>query len=164
MLQEILIPQFRNSRGSLQRISLTYQNFGPPIGKAPLVLVTHALTGNSQVTGENGWWKELVGPDKTIDTNCFSVLSFNVPGNGYDGKEQNLIHNYKDFSMKDIAALLLLGLEVLKVDRIFAGIGGSIGGALIWELGVQKPDLFEHLIPIATDHKATAWVLSLIHI
>jgi homoserine acetyltransferase len=50
-----------------------------------LFLVNHALTGNSNVTGSEGWWNALIGPNKPIDTNLFSVLAFNIPGNGFDG-------------------------------------------------------------------------------
>ncbi len=52
-----------------------------------------------------------------------------------------------------------LVLEELKIDKLFAAIGGSIGGALAWHLAVLKPNLIQNLIPIATDIKATDWVL-----
>ena len=42
-------------------IELTYEFFGLPIGDSPVVLVNHALTGNSTVIGENGWWNPLIG-------------------------------------------------------------------------------------------------------
>jgi hypothetical protein len=35
---------------------------------SPIILINHALTGNSQVIGESGWWNDIVGVDKTIDT------------------------------------------------------------------------------------------------
>jgi homoserine O-acetyltransferase len=49
-----------------------------------IVLVNHALTGNSQVVGDTGWWNDLIGVNKTIDTTKYTVLAFNVPGNGFD--------------------------------------------------------------------------------
>ncbi len=57
-------------------IELTYEVFGLPIGDSPVVLVNHALTGNSTVIGENGWWNPLIGENKLIDTArlyCFSI-------------------------------------------------------------------------------------------
>ena len=160
MLQEILIPDFRNAAGTVQKISLTYQVYGPALGTAPVVLVNHALTGNSQVTGKNGWWNRIVGPSKSIDTDISTVISFNIPGNGFDGKKENLIHNYADFTLRDIAKIFLIGLEELNIDRLFAITGGSIGGALAWEIAALKPDLVDYLIPVATDYKATDWVLA----
>ena len=83
-IQKIIFEDFPLRNGVIQpKIVLSYQLFGQPIGTAPLVLVNHALTGNSQVTGENGWWKSLIGENKTIDTNKYTILAFNIPGNGY---------------------------------------------------------------------------------
>ena len=85
-LQHITIKDFVTQGGVLNaEIKLSYQVFGQPLGKAPIILVNHALTGNSDVAGDKGWWKELVGDDKVIDTKLYSVLAFNIPGNGFDG-------------------------------------------------------------------------------
>ena len=57
MLHEVSIPDFRSERGeSYPEVVLSYEVAGPPLGSAPLVLVCHALTGNSTVTGDEGWW------------------------------------------------------------------------------------------------------------
>ncbi|WP_029037232.1 alpha/beta fold hydrolase [Salinimicrobium xinjiangense] len=159
MLQEIIIPDFKNSAGTLQQFRVSFRFFGREPGTAPVVLVNHALTGNADVTGENGWWKELVGPEKCIDTDKFTILSINVPGNGAGGKKEHLLHNYSEFTLDDIARIFALVLEELKINSLFAAIGGSIGGALVWHLASLKPDLIQNLIPIATDLKATDWVL-----
>jgi len=49
-----------------QVIPLFYQIFGQPIGLAPRVLVNHAFTGKSNVIGEHGWWKEIVGKKNSL--------------------------------------------------------------------------------------------------
>ena len=67
---------------------LSYQNFGQDINQFPVVVVNHSLTGNSNVSGQNGWWKDLIGKNKLIDTDRFAVLAFNIPGNCF-GKEKN---------------------------------------------------------------------------
>ena len=77
---------------------------------APIVLVNHALTGNSNVCGDDGWWTDLIGENKCIDTNSYTVLAFNIPGNGFDSNENHLIDNYKDFKARDIAKTICLGL------------------------------------------------------
>ncbi|WP_309613691.1 alpha/beta fold hydrolase [Flavobacterium sp.] len=141
-------------------IPLFYQTFGQRIGAAPIVVVNHALTGNSTVTGENGWWNDLIGENKIIDTNYFTVIAFNIPGNGYDDNLGNLISNYQDFTVRDIARIFWEGLYFLKVETVFAVIGGSLGGALAWEITVLFPDKVENLIPIASDWKATDWVIA----
>jgi len=141
-------------------LSLLYQVFGQPIGQAPIVVVNHSLTGNSNVSGPNGWWNGIVGKNKPIDTNYFTVIVFNIPGNGYDNQTGNLIENYRDFTVRDIARIFWEGLFFLKVETVFAVIGGSLGGAIAWEMAALQPERIENLIPIATDWKATDWVIA----
>ncbi len=160
MLEELVIRDFENSAGTRQDIHLSYQFFGKKPSEAPIVLVNHALTGNSLVTGHNGWWKDLIGENKCIDSHKFSILAFNIPGNGFKGHEDQFFDNYKEFTLKDIAKIQAIALENLGIWKLFAVIGGSIGGALAWELAVLKPGLAENIIPIASDYKATDWLLA----
>lgn len=158
-IQKIIFEDFSLRNGVIQsKIVLSYQLFGQPIGTAPLVLVNHALTGNSQVTGENGWWKSLIGENKTIDTNKYAILAFNIPGNGYQD-EENQIENYRDFATYDIANLFWKGIDSLKIDSVFAVIGGSLGGAIAWEMAFIRPNAIANLIPVATSWKASDWLI-----
>jgi len=160
-LKKIVIGEWITENGkSYQNVPLFWQKFGPEIGTAPIVLVNHALTGNSNVAGENGWWNALIGKNKTIDTNDFTVVNFNIPGNGFDGAYENLIHNYKDFTAKDIAQIFWQGLNALEIENLFAVIGGSLGGGIAWEMAALQPTKIENLIPVATDWKATNWVIA----
>ena len=157
-LQHITLHNFISEKGiKNERIQLSYEVFGKTINTAPIILVNHALTGNSNVAGENGWWNDLVGENRVIDTNQYTILSFNIPGNGYDGFA---IENYKDFEARDIANLFLLGLEKLKISELFALIGGSLGGGIAWEMAVIYPAITQHLIVIATDWKSTDWLIA----
>ena len=158
-IQKIVFENFPLQNGVLQsKVVLSYQLFGQSIGTAPLVLVNHALTGNSQVIGENGWWGSLIGEQKTIDTNKYTVLVFNIPGNGYQD-ENNLIENYQDFTAKDIANLFWKGIDTFKIDSVFAIIGGSLGGAIAWEMNALRPNIVENLIPVATSWKSSDWLI-----
>lgn len=157
MLRHIKLTKFTTLRGSTQDISLSYQLFGPKLHTAPIVMVNHALTGNSNVAGKDGWWSSLIGEGKCIDTDKFTVLAFNIPGNGFDGF---VIENYKDFVAQDIAKLFLLGLQELHAKRLYALIGGSLGGGIAWEMAALDPYLTEHLIPVASDWKSTDWLIA----
>lgn len=158
MLHKIVLKEYKTYSGALYKeLPLSYQLFGKELHTAPIVLVNHALTGNSNVAGETGWWNQLIGDGKIIDTEKYTVLAFNIPGNGYDGFA---IENYKDFVARDIAQLFLLGLQELKIDRLFAVIGGSLGGGIAWEMAVLNPEITEHLIPVATDWKSTDWLIA----
>ncbi|MCX2719123.1 bifunctional aspartate kinase/homoserine dehydrogenase I [Lentiprolixibacter aurantiacus] len=156
-LHTIHIPAFTTCSGSSGDIQLSYQQFGKPLHTAPIVLVNHALTGNSNVAGPTGWWSDLIGDGKCIDTKRYTVLCFNIPGNGYDGF---VIDNYKDFIARDIARLFLLGLDHLGIYALYAVIGGSLGGGLAWEMAALNPQLTEHLIPVASDWKSTDWLIA----
>jgi homoserine O-acetyltransferase len=158
ILQYIPVQEYTTESGfQLKDIQLSYQLFGQRLKTAPVVLVNHALSGNSDVAGENGWWKELIGKGKPIDTERYTVIAFNIPGNGYDGF---LIENYKAFIARDIAKLFLHGLEKLEISQLHSIIGGSLGGGLAWEMICLQPDIAQHIIPIASDWKSTDWLIA----
>src|SRR6056297_1723750 len=156
-LRHLAISDFKTLNGSVQDLKLSYQVFGEPLHTAPIILVNHALTGNSNVAGKDGWWSDLIGDGKCIDTEKYTILSFNIPGNGFDGF---IIENYKDFVAGDIARIFLWGLEQLKIDKLFTIIGGSLGGGIAWEMTALNPNITEHLIPVASDWKSTDWLIA----
>ena len=156
-LKKLNIENYVSENGTSFNIELSYEVFGKPIGSAPIVLVNHALTGNSSVCGKHGWWNHIVGNNKLIDLNKYTVLAFNFPGNGYDGF---LIRNYENLILRDIAKLILKGLEKLKIENLYAIIGGSIGGGLVWEIAAISPNVSENFIPIACDWKSSDWLLA----
>lgn len=157
-LKHITLQNFNSEKGIVTNaITLSYQLFGKKLHTAPVVLINHALTGNSNVAGENGWWRDLVGEDKVINTKKYTVIAFNIPGNGFDGL---VIENYKDFVARDIANIFLKGLETLKIKELFAIVGGSLGGGIAWEMAVLNPKITTHLIAIATDWKSTDWLIA----
>ncbi|MEZ2415299.1 bifunctional aspartate kinase/homoserine dehydrogenase I [Muriicola sp. E247] len=156
-LKQLNIPGYTTLSGVTGDIQLSYQVFGKPLNSAPVVLVNHALTGNSNICGPDGWWNDLVGKEKCIDTDRYTVLSFNIPGNGYDGF---VIDNYRDFVAGDIARIFLSGLELLKIFKVYAIIGGSLGGGIAWEMAALNPEITTHLIPVASDWKSTDWLIA----
>lgn len=158
LLKHIKIKNFTTEAGvKIPELNLSYQVFGKELGSAPVVLINHALTGNSNVAGKDGWWQDIVGLEKAINTEVYTILSFNIPGNGFDSF---LIENYKDFIARDVANIFLEGLNLLKIDRIFALIGGSLGGGIAWEMLVLNTKLTKHFLPIATDWKSTDWLIA----
>ena len=157
MLHHLQLENYTTLSGISRDIGLSYQLFGQELHSAPIVLVNHALTGNSNVTGDDGWWSALIGSGKCIDTKKYTILSFNIPGNGYD---KFVIDNYKDFVAGDIARIFLSGLEQLEINKLFAIIGGSLGGGIAWEMAALNTKITEHLIPVASDWKSTDWLIA----
>lgn len=157
-LKHILLENFEAVSGSkIKKIQISYQVFGKELGSAPVILVNHALTGNSLVSGINGWWSEIIGLEKPIDTSKYSVLCFNIPGNGFN--ENNFDFNL-DLNLGDIALLFVKAIDQLKLAKLHAIIGGSIGGCLTWEMIALKNDLASIIIPVAADWKATDWLIA----
>lgn len=140
-----------------EKLDITYEIFGKELHSAPIIVVFHALTGNSDVASEKrGWWNGLIGEGKAIDLSYFTVISFNILGNGYEG---NLIEKYSDFTAKDIAILSFHTLRSIGVSQVYGVLGGSLGGGIAWELVAEFPHFSDHLFAIASDWKATDWVL-----
>ena len=157
-LDSIDIKNFKSNTGFVfDNISLSYQLYGQEIGDSPIILVNHSLTGNSSLTGDKGWWSEIVGIDKTIDLNYFTVIAFDIPGNGY---YHPTIENYMELSCKDIAKIFYLGLEKIGVSSLFAIVGGSIGGGITWEMASLKNKFAENIIPVACDWQTSDWILA----
>jgi len=162
MYQTIEIDNFTTESGAYYtQIPLTYQIFGLELHSAPIICVNHALTGSATVTGDNGWWQQLIGSGKAIDTRDFTVIAFNIPGNGQDGF---VVNNYHDFIAKDVARLFLMGLERLRVRELMAIIGGSLGGGLAWEMAALAPNLSKHIVAIACDYQASDWLIANCHL
>lgn len=160
-LQFITISDFETESGeTLESYTLSYQVFGQPINGSPIVLVNHALTGNSTVTGEQGWFNGLCGPDKLIDTNKFSILAFDIPGNGYSGRPDSILEKHDQFTARDVARLFGKAIYQMGIKQLYAATGGSLGGGIAWEMACQYPYLIENLIPMACDWKTTDWIIA----
>jgi len=159
-MKKIVFQEFKLKNEVTQKqVILSYQLYGKPLNEAPLVVVNHALTGNSTVGGTKGWWNQLIGENKCIDTLKYSIIAFDIPGNGYQN-EENTIENYTDFSLFDVATVFWKGLDLLNISQIFTVIGGSLGGAIAWEMAAIRPKAIQHLIPIATNWKASDWIIA----
>lgn len=157
-LNHILLEDFETLSGSkVKKLQISYQVFGKKLGSAPVIVVNHALTGNSLVSGINGWWSDIIGFEKPIDTTKYSVLCFNIPGNGFN--ENNFDFNL-DLNLGDIALMFIKAIDKLKTGKLHAIIGGSIGGCLTWEMIALKNDLASIIIPVAADWKATDWLIA----
>ena len=144
-------------------VKLSFQVFGKPLYEAPVVLINHALTGNSCVSGEKGWWKEIVGEGKVIDTLIYSVIAFDLSGN-QNHLDQTVSNGGEFFTLSQIASLQLKALKKLGIDKLFAIVGGSLGGGLAWEIWVQSPCIADNIIPIASHWLSSSWVQAICNI
>src|SRR5260370_5825447 len=135
-----------------------------------VVVVLHALTGDSHVTGPEGpgdetagWWEGVAGPGAAIDTDRWCAIATNVLG-GFrgstgpsspapDGKPWGSrfpLVSVRDQVEADVAALAALG-----VTEVAAVVGGSMGGARALEWIVSHPDAVRSALVLAVRARAT---------
>jgi len=128
------------------------------------VLVLHALTGDSHVSGISGrghttagWWSEIVGPGKAIDTDRWFVVAPNMLG-GCQGTTGPSSHSPSgvewgaDFpfvTIRDQVAAQVALTDRLGIDRWAAVVGGSMGGMQSLEWAVGHPDRLERVAILA---------------
>jgi homoserine O-acetyltransferase len=65
-----------------------------------------------------------------------------------------------DFNARDIARIFIEGIRFLEIKKLYAIIGGSVGGGIAWEMVALERKITQHLIPIATDWKSTDWLIA----
>lgn len=147
---------------SNSKLELTYKIFGLPIGTAPVVLVFHALTGNSQVTETNGWWQQVIGPQQAIDINKVSVISIEIPSaTSIDFQLNNDISN---ITLNDLVHWYDGLLRYLSITTIDLVIGGSLGAALALEFIAETKLKVKNLIAIACLPENSHWSFGLLKV
>jgi len=142
-------------------LSLNYKTYGRRKGDGETVLILHALTGNSNVAGENGWWKEVVGFDKTIDLSKYHVVAIDIPGNGAKGQTVNDIERYDSYLIGWLIADTLQNDGYFNIDLAF---GVSLGGGLLWEILVDNPLWINKAFVIAAHWQSSPWLKGITHV
>ncbi|HEY7767956.1 homoserine O-acetyltransferase family protein [Longimicrobium sp.] len=129
-----------------------------------VVLVFHALTGSADAAG--GWWTEVIGPGKPIDTNRHAVLCANLLGSCY-GTTGPWEPGRADFPLvttRDQARLVQLLVDELGITRVALALGGSLGGMVAMEWAVQNPRVAESVVVLAAPAAHTASAIAWNHI
>lgn len=158
--------------GTIPEIRVAYETWGElaPDG-SNAVLVLHALTGDSHVTGAAapghptpGWWDEVIGPGRDIDTDRWFVVCPNVLGGcqgttgpsslAPDGRPWG--SRFPRITVRDQVEVERRVADHLGVDTWAAVVGGSMGGMRVLEWGVTHPDRVRGIAPLAVSATATA--------
>jgi len=155
---------------AIPEITVAYQTFGTFTGKNA-VLIEHALTGDSHVAGvhsethQRGWWDDLVGPGKTVDTDEWFVVCANVLGGCQGTTGPSSPHptdglpwgsRWPRISVRDQVAVEVLLTDALGIDSYAAILGGSMGGMRTLEWLVAHPDRVKSALLLATSAQASA--------
>jgi homoserine O-acetyltransferase len=156
---------FRLESGQeLPGFRLAYSIEGRPnASQDNVVWVFHALTANSHPME---WWPGLIGDGKLIDTASHCIICVNMPSSCYGSSGpldtdprtgRPFFHDFPLVTTRDMARCYTLLKEALGIHRIALGIGGSMGGQQLLEWAVLEPELFDHIVPIATNAYHSAW-------
>ncbi len=164
-----------DSGAKLGPVTLDYETYGSlNQDKSNVVLILHALSGDSHVAGyytpedENpGWWNNMVGPGKGIDTNKYFVVCSNIIGSCMGSTGPCAIDpdtvlpyavSFPVVTIGDMVTAQKALMDHLGINRILAVVGGSVGGMQVLEWCARYPDMVVSAIPLATttNHSALA--------
>ncbi|WP_084523056.1 homoserine O-acetyltransferase MetX [Nocardia inohanensis] len=156
----------------IPEVTLAVQRWGELSANADnVVLVEHALTGDSHVVGgvdvhhaQPGWWDGIVGPGLSIDTREWCVIATNVLGGckgstgpaslAADGKPWGA--RFPEISIRDQVTAEVKLMDLLGIDHLAAIVGGSMGGMRVLEWMVGHPDRVGSALVLAVGARATA--------
>ncbi|MCB1909201.1 MAG: homoserine O-acetyltransferase [Rhodocyclaceae bacterium] len=158
---------------SLPGFKLVYETYGElNRERSNAVLVCHALSGSHHVAGQYaddpdnvGWWDNLIGPGKPLDTDKFFVIGVNNLGGCY-GSTGPLSTNpatgrrwgadFPFVTVEDWVDSHARLADQLGIERFAAVVGGSLGGMQAMNWAIQYPDRIGHALVIASAPKLTA--------
>ena len=165
------------SGASLGPITLAYETYGRLNDtRTNAVMVCHALSGSSHAAGyyaedeKPGWWDNMIGPGKAIDTDRYFVICPNIIGSCYGstgpgsldpgtGRPYGL--RFPLFTIADVVRAERRLVDHLGVPSLLAVVGGSIGGMQALEWAAAYPEMVRSVIPIASTCKRSALSIGL---
>lgn len=154
---------------TIEPLILAYETYGRlSKNKDNVILIHHALSSDSHVNSHNknytrGWWENMIGPNKAINTNKFFVICINILGSCFGSSGSASINPktnipyqdlFPDVDIADMVQSQKLLLDYLGINKLVAIIGGSMGGMLSLTWSILYPNTAEKLILIATALKA----------
>jgi homoserine O-acetyltransferase len=128
-----------------------------------VIWIFHALTANSDPAE---WWPGLVGTDAFFNPEHHFIICVNMPGSCYGSiapLDQNpqtgqpFYQQFPLFTTRDMIRAYQHLKNALGIEKVKIGIGGSMGGQQLLEWAIEEPNLFEYIVPIATNALHSAW-------
>ena len=165
------------SGARLGPVTLAYETCGTlNADRSNAILVLHALSGDSHVAGyykgddeKPGWWDNMVGPGKGIDTNKYFVVCSNIIGScmGSTGpcsiNPKTVLPYGLDFPVVTIGDMVDAQkalMDHLGIKKILAVVGGSIGGMQVLEWCARYPKMVTAAIPLASTTRHSALTIA----
>jgi homoserine O-acetyltransferase len=167
--------------GSLPQVRIAYETWGElNADKSNAILVCHALSGSHHAAGRNpsiegvgslwqeelhaGWWEDMIGPGKAIDTNKHFVICANYLGGCYGSTGPGSINpetgrhwgsSFPAVTATDQVNAIALLLDELGIGTLHAVVGPSVGGLVALTFATRLPERVRNVIAIASGFKTT---------
>ncbi len=158
---------------SLPGFTLRYETYGRlNAARDNAVLVCHALSGDHHCAGihslsdrKPGWWNNLIGPGKAVDTNRFFVICSNCLGGCQGSTGPSSINpatgrafgiTFPFVTVRDMVRAQKRLIDALGIPSLHTVIGGSMGGMQALQWGIEYPAFVRRLLPMATTARESA--------
>ncbi len=156
---------------TLAPVDVAYETYGElNADRSNAIVICHALTGDAHVAGHHGesktdgWWDSMIGPGKPVDTNEYFVVCSNLLGgcsgttgpssiDPQTGRPYGL--RFPHFSVRDLVEVQRALLRELGIERLHAGMGGSLGGMQILQWALDHPTELKNALLICATSRLT---------
>ena len=157
----------------LPGLDLVYETYGElNAERSNAVLVCHALSGHHHLAGhyadnpkDIGWWDNMIGPGRPLDSNRFFIVGVNNPGGCHGSSGPASINPASDqpwgadfplVTVSDWVNAQALLADALGIESWAVVVGGSLGGMQAMQWAIQLPQRIRHALVIAAAPKLTA--------
>lgn len=167
--------------GALPGVRIAYETWGElNADKSNAILLFHALSGSHHAAGtttaiegtgelwqpelHQGWWEEMIGPGKALDTNESFIICANYLGGCYGSTGPATINpatgkpwgsSFPAISAADQVEVMGQLLDTLGIGQLHAVVGPSVGGLVAVTFATRFPNRVRNVIPIASGFKTT---------
>lgn len=170
-------PLHLTSGKTLAPVDVAYETYGSlNEHKSNAILIIHALSGDAHVAGRHsdqdkkpGWWDDMVGPGKPIDTDKYFVICSNCLGgcSGTTGPsdlnpatQRPYGLDFPIITIADMVNVQKLLVDKLGLDHLLAVVGGSMGGMQVMQWALAYPEIVHSAIVIASTTRLGAQAIA----
>jgi homoserine O-acetyltransferase len=169
-------PLYLESGRILEPYDITYETYGElNDDKSNVVVVCHALTGSHHAAGvydgetKPGWWNGFIGPGKAIDTDKYFVVCSNVIGSCFGSTgpmsmqhphHEHYRYKFPVVTIKDMVKAQRILFDRLDIHRVYAIVGGSMGGMQALQFAIHYPNFAQKIIAMAATYATQPWAIA----
>jgi homoserine O-acetyltransferase len=170
-------PLVLESGYTLGPVDLVYESYGEPnADRSNAILICHALSGDHHVAGyhdphdrRTGWWDNMIGPGKALDTRRYWVICSNIIGGCKGSTGPTSIDprtgqpyglTFPVVTIGDMVAAQKRLLDHLGIQRLYSMAGGSMGGFQVLEWTLRYPEMVRSAICIASAPRLSAQAIA----